>query len=108
MLRLTRWRWWGMAVGVATVLAACGGPAVPPTLAPVGITVFAPGTAVPQAQATATPPPVAAATATLEPGAPTPTAVPVYGPDDFPPGINPLTGEQVDPALINRMPIAAK
>lgn len=108
MLRMIRWRWWGMVLTMGAALAACGGPVVPPTLAPVGITVFAPGTVVPQAQATATPAPPAGATATLEPGAPTATAVPVYGPDTFPPGVNPLTGETVDPAMINRMPIAAK
>lgn len=104
------WRGWGSwLVGVA-LLAACGGPAATPTLAPVGVTVFAPGTPVPQAQATPTAGDTAApaATPTLEPGQPTPTGVPVYGPDSFPPGINPLTGEEADPALINRMPIAAK
>ena len=43
---------------------------------------------------------------------PTPTAtlVPVvYGPKDFPAGVNPLTGMQVaDPAILNRRPVAVK
>lgn len=108
MLGLRQGRRWGIAIGLALAVAACGGPAATPTLAPVGITVFAPGTSAPVAQTTATPPPPAAATATLAPGQPTPTDVPVYGPDTFPPGINPLTGQAADPALINRMPIAVK
>ena len=107
MLRLKTWRWWGMVVVSVIALAACGGPAATPTLAPVGLTVFAPGTTVPVANASATAP-APAASATLAPGQPTPTDVPVYGPDSFPPGINPLTGQAADPAVINRMPIAAK
>jgi hypothetical protein len=39
---------------------------------------------------------------------PTPTPI-IYGPESFPPGINPLTGLQVDdPNLLNRRPIAVK
>jgi len=42
----------------------------------------------------------------------TPTVTPlpvVYGPKDFPPGINPLTGQQVnDPAILKRRPVAVK
>src|SRR5262245_16889308 len=105
--RFSRRGLWGVVLGTV-ILAACGGPAATPTLAPVGITVFAPGTEVPAAAtlpATATAP-APAATATLAPGQPTSSAVPVYGPDTFPPGINPLTGEAAEPALINRMPIA--
>ncbi len=108
MLRAINWRWWGIVLVSMAVLAACGGPPTTATLAPVGITVFAPGTAAPVAQTTATGPAVATASATLAPGEPTPTPVPVYGPDTYPPGINPLTGEEADPALIDRMPIAAK
>ena len=107
MPRSISWRWWGIVLIAAIGMAACR-PVATPTLAPVGITVFAPGTTVPVAQATATAPAAATAAATLAPGEPTPTAVPIYGPDDFPAGINPLTGEAADPALIDRMPIAAK
>jgi hypothetical protein len=32
----------------------------------------------------------------------------VYGPDRYPENVNPLTGEQVDPAKLNRIPIAVK
>ncbi len=106
MLRSMRGRFRGTALLAVMALAACGGPAATPTLPPVGITVFAPGTPLPVSEATATALPMASAT--LAPGEPTPTAVPVYGPDTFPPGVNPLTGLVVDPALINRMPIAAK
>lgn len=60
-------------------------------------------------------PPTETATATLEPTAtdtptPTNTALPViYGPTNFPAGINPLTGLQVsDPTLLDRRPIAVK
>jgi hypothetical protein len=95
-------------MALIVLLGACGGPAATPTLAPVGITVFAPGTPVPAAQATTTPTAQAAATATLAPGEPSSTAVPLYGPDTYPAGINPLTGEAADSALINRIPIAAK
>jgi hypothetical protein len=42
------------------------------------------------------------------PGEPTATNVPVYGPDTYPAGINPLTGLSAEPAQINRMPIAVK
>ncbi len=42
---------------------------------------------------------------------PTPTETPApiqYGPDNFPEGINPLTGLAVDPALLDRRPVAIK
>lgn len=101
---------WGMLLG-AVLLAACGGPAATPTLRPVVVTVYLTGTPAPELGPSATPIGVAAtgtAAPTLEPGQPTPTPAPVYGPDVYPPGVNPLTGELVDPALVNRMPIAAK
>src|SRR5688572_9880343 len=108
MLRSIKWRSSWAALLVVLALVSCAGPAATPTRPPVGITVFAPGTSLPAtaaATATALPP----ASATLAPGERTPTAVPVYGPDNFPAGVNPLTGLLVDdPALINRMPIAAK
>ncbi len=66
---------------------------------------------------TATVPPTATSTPTEVPPSPTPTALPptatpapaAYGPDDFPPGINPLTGQPAaDPALLERRPLAVK
>ncbi len=42
-------------------------------------------------------------------GEPTATVVPVYGPDDFPPGVNPLTGLAVeDPERLERPPLLIK
>ncbi len=104
-----RINWVGVLVGAA-LLAACGGPAATPTLRPVVVTVYLPGTPTPEPAISATAGSVVAATATatLEPGQPSATPAAVYGPDIYPPGVSPLTGELVDPALINRMPIAAK
>ena len=105
--------WLGVmgALTVALLLAACGGAATAtPTLRPVVVTVYLTGTPAPVQGATDTPISVvvASSTATTDPGQPSATPAPVYGPDSYPPGISPLTGQQVDPALINRMPIAAK
>jgi Protein of unknown function (DUF3048) N-terminal domain/Protein of unknown function (DUF3048) C-terminal domain len=53
--------------------------------------------------------PVPPATGAASPNAQTSATSPaVYGPDTYPNGVNPLTGEVVDPALVNRMPIAIK
>lgn len=68
-----------------------------------------------QLTATSTTQPTATPTATATPTE-TPTSVPtatpapvIYGPKDFPAGINPLTGKQVaDPAILNRRPVAVK
>ena len=54
---------------------------------------------------TAAPPATSAAT----PNGPVfATSPAVYGPYTYPNGVNPLTGQVVDPALVNRMPIAVK
>ena len=89
-------------------LAACGKGDTQPTIT----------STLPQVPNTQTPspiPPTETATATLEPTTtgtpePTSTAQPViYGPTNFPDGINPLTGLQVaDPDLLERRPIAVK
>jgi len=109
-----RINWVGVLLG-AILLAACGGPAATPTLRPVVVTVYLTGTPAPVQAATATPAVIAVATltelgqaATPQAGQPTATPAPVYGPDTYPAGVNPLTGQLVDPALVNRMPIAAK
>jgi hypothetical protein len=109
---LQRKTWLGVILG-AVLLAACGAPATP-TLRPVVVTVYLTGTAVPNQAATDTPIGIVAATATgtatlpPDPGQPSATPAPVYGPDTYPPGVSPFTGQLVDPALVNRMPIAAK
>ncbi len=57
------------------------------------------------------PPPPGQGTAAVSPE-PTPSAAPAegaYGPRDFPPDVNPLTGLKVDsPALLERRPVAIK
>jgi len=90
------------------MLVACGKGDAQPTIT----------STIPQVPNTQTPspiPPTETVTATLEPtttGTPEPTgtAQPViYGPTNFPDGINPLTGLQVeDPDLLERRPIAVK
>ena len=89
-------------------LAACGKGDAQPTIT----------STLPRVPSTQTPspiPPTETVTATLEPTTtgtpePTSTAQPViYGPTNFPDGINPLTGLQVaDPDLLERRPIAVK
>jgi hypothetical protein len=104
------WRGRGLACLAALTLAACGGPAATPTLRPVAVTVYQTGTPAPGLGPTATaasigthtPPPSA------QPGEPTAAAETVYGPDTYPAGVNPLTGELAGAAQVNRMPIAAK
>jgi hypothetical protein len=106
-----RWRTLlvGVVVGVTAGLAACGGTPVTPTLAPVVVAVYQTGSPAPTAATTAQPTgSPATTTATLAPGEPTPTAPPVYGPDTYPAGINPLTGLAGQPAELSRMPIAVK
>ena len=90
------------------MLVACGKGDAQPTIT----------TTIPQVPNTQTPspiPPTETVTATLEQtttGTPerTSTAQPlIYGPTNFPDGINPLTGLQVaDPDLLERRPIAVK
>ncbi len=104
---------WGIGL-LAAFLAACAAPT--PTLRPVVVTVYLTGTPVPARpgtptaigiaiQATPAPPATLAATS---PGPQSPTASVVYGPDSYPNGVNPLTGQMVDPAQVNRMPVAVK
>ncbi len=111
MLRRAMMRGVGACLAAVVVLAACGGQPAAPTLAPVGVTVFRTGTppglsgATATAAGTATPAPAGATAAPADPAA---TAVPLYGPDTYPAGINPLTGLPADQAVLARMPIAAK
>jgi hypothetical protein len=105
-----------LAAALLTLAAACG---------PAG-TVPAPtveaATALPGAGVTLNAPtqaPAATEPAPTEPAAPTPSAGPTLppteppagqiGPVDFPPNVNPLTGETVaDPAALDRVPVAIK
>jgi hypothetical protein len=108
----------GLTALAVCILAACGTPATPKP-----VVVVVSGTETPLA----TFPPAwtqAAAAATQTPAAPAqaatpaarataadtaaPTGIPVYGPDSFPDNVNPLTGQVVDPAKLNRMPVAVK
>ena len=91
-------------------LAACGQetplptPTTLPTLPPTITNTVQPTETV---TPTSTPTEVPTAIPTATPTA-TPTPV-VYGPKDFPAGVNPLTGLQVaDPAILNRRPVAVK
>jgi hypothetical protein len=95
------------SLGFALALSACGQATTPtptvtslPTLVP-----SATNTSVPTETSTPTSTPTEVPTAT-----PTITPTPVvYGPKNFPTGINPLTGLPVaDPAILNRRPVAVK
>lgn len=100
--------WNGLVIpaALAAVLTACGSPPPPAistiaptrTPAPVGVTESAPA---------------ATEAAPVSAPAPTPTTGPdpylTYGPNDYPPNVNPLTGEVVvDPARLSRRPVAIK
>lgn len=103
---------WAAGFLAALWLAACSSPT--PTLRPVVVTVYLTGSPVPASPST----PTAIGIATRPgqtPVAPqatnastTPTPAAVYGPDTYPNGINPLTGQSVDPARLQRMPLAIK
>lgn len=97
------------AVGVALglTLTACAGPATPTALpTPVIIINNSPAASTVPAP---TPEAATAAPVTDTATAPVaPTEIPIYGPDTYPDNINPLTGEQVDPAKLNRIPLALK
>jgi len=106
----------GLLVLGAAVLALAGCAAPTSTLRPVLVTVYLTGTPVPARAATPTAigiatqvtPAPAASVATTPNVQTSATAPAVYGPNSYPNGVNPLTGEVVDPALVNRMPIAIK
>ena len=96
------------SVVLATLLAACASPTPtsvvvvtnpPPTEAGLAATDFAP-------EPTSTPAPtIPAPTAVIV----TPDTVQQYGPEDFPPDVNPLTGLKVaDVSVLERRPIAVK
>jgi hypothetical protein len=89
----------------AVVLAGCrGGEPAAPTAQPTAAGTSAPAlsTNTPRPRATATPTPTEAPTATV---VPTPPGLMT----EFPPDVNPLTGEKVsDPAVLNRRPLAIK
>lgn len=102
MKKLHLHTWSGLAI-LGLLITACGGAASTPTLpppaisTPVGPTLPSPAVSTPTAAVTDTPVPTVA-----------PTDVPVYGPDTYPPNVNPLTGQAVEPAKINRVPVAVK
>ncbi|MCB8922091.1 MAG: DUF3048 domain-containing protein [Ardenticatenaceae bacterium] len=110
-------------VFIGLLLIGCSqATAVPPT--PLSSPIASPASAqtpVPSSTSTlaptstppATPTPIPTATAVPPTHTPVATATPVYtgliGPTDFPPDVNPLTGETVsDPAILARRPIAVK
>ena len=89
------------------LLAACGQKDQAPT--PTATPTLQPSTATSTTQPTPTP--TSTSTPTETPTtAPTETPTPVvYGPKDFPAGVNPLTGlKAADPAILNRRPVAVK
>lgn len=95
------------SLALILALAACGQATTPaPTATSLPTLVLtATNTAVPTETSTPTSTPTLVHTATPSV---TPTPV-VYGPKDFPDGINPLTGLQVaNPAILNRRPVAVK
>ena len=113
-----------LAALTLVVVAACGSPATPK---PVVVVVSGTETPLPQVTAplgVATPvwptvlpsqtaPDAATTPAPKAPTAPKAatagaTAIPFYGPDSYPDNVNPLTGQVVDPAKLNRMPVAVK
>ncbi len=93
---------------IISLLVACNPAATPTTTLPTSTSVPATATALLPDPATATP------TLTPTPLPPTATPTPAYpeagyGPTDFPEGINPLTGLEVeDPTLLDRRPIVVK
>lgn len=96
-------------LALAALLTACAGAANSPTLPPPAVTVVSSATApvdsLPQPGITAVAPADTPAPAT-QPAAP--TAVPQYGPDTYPAGINPLTGLAAEAAALERIPVAVK
>ena len=108
----------GLAVLTVVILAACSTPATPrPVVVEVSgtetpLATFPPAWTAAPGTSTSTPAapaqgaaPTATAAAT---GTAAPTSIPLYGPDSFPDNVNPLTGQVVDPAKLNRMPVAIK
>jgi hypothetical protein len=109
---LRRGVWWGISLLAGLLLSACAGPAPVSTLHPAVVTVYLTGTPVPGRPATPTAIGIAAS---VTPAAPEPTLgsasatpVAVYGPDNYPDGVNPLTGQVVNLSQVNRMPLAVK
>jgi hypothetical protein len=85
---------WGLA------LAACS--SATPTLPPANVSVNGP--TLPPAVVSTSASPTSAPAATEAPTA----AVLALGPDEYSENVNPLTGEQVDPMKLNRIPVAVK
>jgi hypothetical protein len=103
----------GTGIILIFLLVACGQAGTTPTETVLPINPTLPEFTVTTASSPI--PPTETATPTLEPTAadtPAPTKTPlpvIYGPTNFPAGVNPLTGLTVaDPALLNRRPIAVK
>jgi hypothetical protein len=107
---------WVVGLTAAILIAACSAPALP-TLRPVAVTVYLTGTHVPAGPATlpalgvatnSTPASPRATSAATSNAALTETPPAVYGPDNYPAGVNPLTGLVVNPAQVDRLPVAIK
>ncbi len=90
------------SLSVIITLSSCGGDQATPS-SPPAVTIIAPaaGTPLPSVGVTIVPPSAA-------PDQPTAAPEQVIGPETYPPGINPLTGLAIDPALANRRPLAIK
>jgi len=86
---------WGVSL-LMFALGACA-PAATKTTVPLAVTVYHTGSPTPGGGGTA-----------ATPVAPAATPVAQLGPEAFPENVNPLTGEIVDPAKLNRIPIAIK
>lgn len=93
---------WGLLI--LTLTACAASPTL--TMPPPAVTVFQPGTALPTLPPSGVTIVAPSVTVTSEPAAP--TAIPFYGPDTYPDGVNPLTGQIADSVKINRIPVAVK
>jgi hypothetical protein len=117
-------RVFGLLALILCVMAACGSPATPRPVvvvisgtetplpertAPPGVATPVWPTILPTQTAPAAPStPAPKATAAAQTTTAAATAIPFYGPDTYPNNVNPLTGQEVDPAKLNRMPVAVK
>ena len=93
---------------LAALLTACA--SATPTASPTVLPVNTPAaTRAPEPAATLPPALTLPSEASPTTGAATPEAIQQYGPEDFPPDVNPLTGLKVaNPSLLERRPLAVK
>jgi hypothetical protein len=95
-------------LAILALLSGCGGPAALPTLRPVVVTVYLTGTPAPDRFVTATVSSRQPSLTPLPPAGSSSATFSVSGPDTYPSNVNPLTGQIVDPAQVQRMPVAVK